>query len=123
MKKQKNEKGVAMSNETEKKKPKTAPKKRIESKFSYWLDEQLLHGEASELAAALGVAVSTVTYWRQGRNIPTLEHCRQIAQHLNVEPEFVENMVQEARNARHHANLAEKEKQEKEESTQETGED
>jgi transcriptional regulator with XRE-family HTH domain len=103
-----------MSNETEKNKPKTTPKKRIESEFSYWLDEQLLHGEASELATALGVAVSTVTYWRQGRNIPTLEHCRQIAQYLKVEPESVENMVQEARKARHHASLTEKKKKQEE---------
>jgi transcriptional regulator with XRE-family HTH domain len=103
-----------MSNETEKKRPKTTPKKRVESEFSYWLDEQLLHGEASELAAALGVAVSTVTYWRQGRNIPTLEHSQLIAQHLNIDPELVENMVQEARKARHRVNLAEKRKKQDE---------
>jgi transcriptional regulator with XRE-family HTH domain len=110
-----------MSNESEKRKPKTTPKKKIESEFSYWLDEQLLHGEASELAAALGVAVSTVTYWRQGRNIPTLEHSRLIAQHLKVDAEFVENMVQEARKTRHHANLAEKKRQGEGKTAQESG--
>ena len=95
-----------MSGESENKRAKPTPKKKVESEFSYWLDEQLLHGEASELAATLGVAVSTVTYWRQGRNIPTLDHCRQIAQHLNADPGFVENLVEEARKARQDAGLA-----------------
>jgi transcriptional regulator with XRE-family HTH domain len=80
---------------------KLPPKEKIVSSFSQWLDEQLMHGEATNLAAELGVAVSTVTHWRQGRNTPTARHCEQIAHYFKVDPVEVEKMVREARLIRH----------------------
>jgi transcriptional regulator with XRE-family HTH domain len=82
-------------------KGKLPPKEKIVSSFSQWLDEQLMHGEATNLAEELGVAVSTVTHWRQGRNTPTANHCGQIANYFKVEPTEVEKMVREARLIRH----------------------
>jgi transcriptional regulator with XRE-family HTH domain len=96
-----------MPEQTGTKEPKTTSKKRVESEFSRWLDEQLLHGEASALASEMGIAVSTVTYWRQGRNIPTPEHCQQIAQYLEADPEFVDYLVRDARVVRHQVTIGE----------------
>jgi transcriptional regulator with XRE-family HTH domain len=88
----------SMSEETPKK---ASQKEKIISPFSQWLDEQLMHGEATHLAEMLRVAVSTVTHWRQGRNTPTAAHCAEIADYFKVDKSLVEKMVREARLIRH----------------------
>jgi DNA-binding transcriptional regulator YdaS (Cro superfamily) len=87
-------------------KGKLPPKEKIVSSFSQWLDEQLMHGEATNLAAELGVAVSTVTHWRQGRNTPTARHCEQ-----------VEKMVRVARLIRHKRKIMRRRQQSAEEAS------
>ena len=42
---------------------------------------------ARALASAVGVAPATVTYWRQGRNVPDDERCRRLGELLGIEVE------------------------------------